>query len=95
MNADEHFNSERQGDRMDRSRGLRCERYEGCRGEGWIYDDTDSGSGRECYCDCAAGEALRKQDIEEGLRMRESTWDRSERRAEALTRADGSERGRR
>lgn len=79
---------------MDRSRGVRCEPYEGCRGMGWVDDPTDSGSGRQCYCDCAAGDRLRAQDAEE-MEAANHIYDRSERRAEAWTREDGSERGRR
>jgi hypothetical protein len=78
-----------------------CESYEGCGGRGWIYDPTDSGSGRTCYCDCPAGERLQIEDdnhrdrrLESGPSVdeSESIHERSERRAEAVTRWDGSEK---
>lgn len=79
-----------------------CESYEGCCGRGWIYDLTDSGSGRTCYCDCAAGRRLRIEDepteqntvkyvVYDDL-VEESIHDRSERRSDEALRADGSER---
>lgn len=33
-----------------------------CKGTGEVSDLTDSGSGSTCYCDCAAGRALRDAD---------------------------------
>jgi hypothetical protein len=39
-----------------------CGPARGCSGTGVIPDYTDSGSGRECYCDCLAGLALRRAD---------------------------------
>lgn len=41
-----------------------CASYEGCRGDGCLCDLSDSGSGREVYCDCAAGMVLRKRDAD-------------------------------
>lgn len=35
-----------------------CKSFEWCRGDGWTYDLSDSGSGRTCYCDCEAGKNL-------------------------------------
>lgn len=40
----------------------RCRSYEGCHGQGWDWDSSDSGSGRTVYCDCEAGDALKEQD---------------------------------
>lgn len=76
-----------------------CESYEGCCGRGWICDPTDSGSGRTCYCDCAAGDRLRIEERpspldDVHLDYSESIHDRSEHRADEATRWDGSERGR-
>lgn len=43
-----------------------CKSFEGCHGDGWIYDLSDSGSGRTCYCDCQAGTALQaKEDAQD------------------------------
>lgn len=62
-----------------------CGMYEGCRGEGYLDDSTDSGSGRTVYCDCAAGKALEKFEFE-------TRAERGERLAERYTREDGSSR---
>ena len=40
----------------------RCTPHEGCKGQGWDWDATDSGSGRTVYCDCLAGRELRAKD---------------------------------
>lgn len=40
----------------------RCFSYEGCRGEGWLWDSCDSGSGAQVYCDCQAGQYLKRRD---------------------------------
>lgn len=34
-----------------------------CGGDGWLWDSTDSGSGAQVYCDCAAGAQLRERDL--------------------------------
>jgi len=71
-----------------------CGSYEGCGGRGWTYDPTDSGSGRTCYCDCAAGDRLRIEDDwpDDRPNEHESIYDRSERRADEATRTDGREK---
>lgn len=71
--------------------GRACESYEGCAGRGWIYDPADSGSGRTCYCDCPAGDRLRIED-EDWPDDCGTVHERSEHRAEAVTRWDGGER---
>lgn len=45
-----------------------------CRDTGLVPDLSDDGSGRQAYCDCAAGAAERERD-EEGLRMAEGEFD--------------------
>jgi hypothetical protein len=54
----------------------RCFSYEGCHGEGWLWDATDSGSGRQVYCDCEAGEALKRLDNTAPTRAPSSTPDK-------------------
>lgn len=41
----------------------RCLSFEGCHGEGWMWDSTDSGSGAQVYCDCPAGAELIERDL--------------------------------
>jgi hypothetical protein len=48
-----------------------CLEFEGCHGEGWEWDLTDSGSGAQVYCDCPAGKRLAEADGNSlGMRLR-------------------------